>query len=93
MLASALLILAQLACASHFHNPVGARETLQSRITSTVDFCPICLVAFHTPATPAKAASPLSVLLESKSVLPNVGAHFSGVAFADHFGRAPPPSL
>jgi len=93
MLASVVLVLAQLVCASHFHNPGGARETLQSRVTSTVEFCPICLVAFHAPATLARPAAPLSGLLETKSVLPNVRASFAEVAFADHFGRAPPPSL
>jgi hypothetical protein len=93
ILAGAVLILAQLVCASHFHNPVGARETLQGAVTSNFEFCPICLVAFHAPATPAKPGPPLSVLLESKFVPPDVRACFAEVALADHFGRAPPASF
>lgn len=93
-LGAALVLLAQLIGAVHFHEGVRppARATAAAP-SSDRGQCPVCQLAFHSPGSIASApAISVGVPLDQAVVLTESTARPSAV-FSPERGRAPPVSL
>ncbi|MGO9452083.1 MAG: hypothetical protein ACLQDV_13740 [Candidatus Binataceae bacterium] len=92
--AAALIVLAQLAGAAHFHSYYGGHtREAQIQTSADSDLCAVCLLASHTPAVATPSMAPLALVSEARAIVATDPVEVLRTAFEDKLVRGPPAAL
>src|SRR5512143_217928 len=93
-LGAALILLAQLVGAAHYHEGVAARRpAVASQAIADQSSCPVCQLAFHSPASFASVSAVSNSLALEETIVLTESFALASPVLRPQRSRAPPVSL